>query len=153
MLMSCVFVTRDAVRHPKRFVFGKFVRKPNCSRSEAFVNRGLPVYVYVYIYIYIHMQWNFLTLSSHYLHFSKHKFHVTNSVYLFRNWVPTARYTQSPSSTVTNSLQLLTETIIIYCGIHKRAMILRIVLFNWAPTTRNTLSCIGRWIYRECDLS
>ena len=43
MLTACVFVTRDAVRHPKRFVFGKFVRKPNCSRSEAFVNRGLTV--------------------------------------------------------------------------------------------------------------
>ena len=47
------FVTRDTVRHPRRFVFGKFVRKPNCSRSEAFVNRGLTVYIYIYIYIYI----------------------------------------------------------------------------------------------------
>jgi len=28
---ASVFVTRDTVRHPKRFVFGKFVRKPNCS--------------------------------------------------------------------------------------------------------------------------
>jgi hypothetical protein len=27
------------------FVFGKFVRKPNCSRSEAFVNRGLTVLI------------------------------------------------------------------------------------------------------------
>ena len=41
MLTACVFVTRDTVRHPRRFVFGKFVRKPNCSWSEAFVNRGL----------------------------------------------------------------------------------------------------------------
>ena len=30
-LTACVFVTRDTVRHPRRFVFGKFVRKPNCS--------------------------------------------------------------------------------------------------------------------------
>ena len=30
--------------HPRRFVFGKFVRKPNCSWSEAFVNRGLTVH-------------------------------------------------------------------------------------------------------------
>jgi len=45
MLMACVFVTRDTVRHLRRFVFGKFVRKPNCSWSEAFVNQGLIVYV------------------------------------------------------------------------------------------------------------
>jgi len=44
VLIACVFVTRDTVRHPRRFVFGKFVRKPNCSWSEAFVNRGLTVY-------------------------------------------------------------------------------------------------------------
>ena len=44
VLTACVFVTRDTVRHPRRFVFGKFVRKPNCSWSEAFVNRGLTVY-------------------------------------------------------------------------------------------------------------
>ena len=31
MLTACVFVTRDTVRHPRRFVFGKFVRKWNCS--------------------------------------------------------------------------------------------------------------------------
>ena len=43
MLTARVFVTRDTVRHPRRFVFGKFVRKPNCSGSEAFVNRGLTV--------------------------------------------------------------------------------------------------------------
>ena len=42
-LTACVFVDRDTVRHPRRFVFGKFVRKPNCSWSEAFVNRGLTV--------------------------------------------------------------------------------------------------------------
>jgi hypothetical protein len=30
--------------HPRRFVFRKFVRKPNCSWSEAFLNRGLTVY-------------------------------------------------------------------------------------------------------------
>jgi len=45
VLTSCVFVTRDTVRHQRRFVFGKFVRKPNCSWSEAFVNRGLTVFV------------------------------------------------------------------------------------------------------------
>ena len=45
MLTACVFVTRDTVRHPRRFVFWKFVRKPNCSWSEAFVNRGLTVSV------------------------------------------------------------------------------------------------------------
>ena len=44
MLTARVFVTRDTLRHPRRFVFGKFVRKPNCSWSEAFVNRGLAVY-------------------------------------------------------------------------------------------------------------
>jgi hypothetical protein len=44
MLTACVFVTRDTVRHPRRFLFGKFVRKPNCSWSEAFVNRGLTVF-------------------------------------------------------------------------------------------------------------
>ena len=43
MLTACVFVTQDTVRHPRRFVFGKFVCKPNCSWSEAFVNRGLTV--------------------------------------------------------------------------------------------------------------
>jgi hypothetical protein len=26
LLPACVFVTRDAVRHPTRFLFGKFVR-------------------------------------------------------------------------------------------------------------------------------
>ena len=31
MLTACVFVTRDTVRHQRRSVFGKFVRKPNCS--------------------------------------------------------------------------------------------------------------------------
>ena len=40
MLTACVFVSRDTVRHPRRFVFEKFDRKPNCSWSEAFVNRG-----------------------------------------------------------------------------------------------------------------
>jgi len=30
--------------HPRGFVFGKFVRKPNCSWSEAFVNWGLTVF-------------------------------------------------------------------------------------------------------------
>ena len=45
MLTACVFVTRDTVRHPRRFVFGKFVRKPNCSWSEAFVNRGLTTHL------------------------------------------------------------------------------------------------------------
>ena len=44
VLTACVFVTRDTIRHPRRFVFGKFVRKPNCSWSEAFVNRGLTVW-------------------------------------------------------------------------------------------------------------
>jgi len=44
VLMASVFVTQDTVRHPRRFVFGKFVRKPNCSWSEAFVNRGLTVW-------------------------------------------------------------------------------------------------------------
>ena len=56
MLTACVFVTRDTVRHPRRFVFGKFVRKPNYSWSEAFVNRGLTV-----------LTW------THYLHVSKGK--------------------------------------------------------------------------------
>ena len=42
-LTACVFLTRDTVCHPRCFVFGKFVRKPNCSWSEAFVNRGLTV--------------------------------------------------------------------------------------------------------------
>ena len=45
VLTACVFVTRDTVRHPRRFVFGKFVRKPSCSCSEAFVNRGLTVFL------------------------------------------------------------------------------------------------------------
>jgi len=44
MLTACVFVTQDTARHPRRFVFGKFVRKSNCSRYEVFVNRGLTVY-------------------------------------------------------------------------------------------------------------
>jgi len=44
MLTACVFITRDTVHHLRRFVFGKFVRKPNFSWSEAFVNRGLTVY-------------------------------------------------------------------------------------------------------------
>jgi len=44
VLTACVFVTRDTVRHPRRFEFRKFVREPNCSWSEAFVNRGLTVF-------------------------------------------------------------------------------------------------------------
>ena len=44
VLTAYVFLTRDTVRHPRRFVFGKFVLKPNCSWSEAFVNRGLTVH-------------------------------------------------------------------------------------------------------------
>jgi hypothetical protein len=31
LLPACVFVTRDTVRHPRRFIFGKFVREPICS--------------------------------------------------------------------------------------------------------------------------
>jgi hypothetical protein len=31
LLPACVFVTRDTVRHPRRFFFGKFVREPICS--------------------------------------------------------------------------------------------------------------------------
>jgi len=46
-----VFVTRDTVHHPRRFVFGKFVRKPNCSWSVAFVNRGVTVY-FVNLYMF-----------------------------------------------------------------------------------------------------
>jgi len=53
MLTACVFVSRDTVRHPRRFVFGKLVRKPNYSWSEAFVNRGLNC-IYIYIYILSH---------------------------------------------------------------------------------------------------
>jgi len=45
VLTACVFVTRDTVCHPRRFVFGKFVRNANCSWSEAFVNRGLTVFL------------------------------------------------------------------------------------------------------------
>jgi hypothetical protein len=50
MLTACVIVTRDTVRHPRRFVFGKFVHKPNCSWSEAFVNRGLTVHLFTLCY-------------------------------------------------------------------------------------------------------
>jgi hypothetical protein len=28
LMLACVFVTRDTVRHPRRFLFGKFVREP-----------------------------------------------------------------------------------------------------------------------------
>jgi hypothetical protein len=31
LLPACVFVTRDTVRHPRSFSFGKFVRKPFSS--------------------------------------------------------------------------------------------------------------------------
>jgi hypothetical protein len=32
LLLACVFVTRDTVRHPRCvFFFGKFVREPICS--------------------------------------------------------------------------------------------------------------------------
>jgi hypothetical protein len=31
LLPACVFVTRDTVRHPRRFLFGKFIREPICS--------------------------------------------------------------------------------------------------------------------------
>ena len=37
VLTACVFVTRDTVRHPRCFVFGKFVRKPNCSWTEVWL--------------------------------------------------------------------------------------------------------------------
>jgi hypothetical protein len=29
--LACVFVTRDTIRHPRRFIFGKIVREPICS--------------------------------------------------------------------------------------------------------------------------
>jgi hypothetical protein len=28
LLLACVFVTRDTVRHLRRFLFGKFIREP-----------------------------------------------------------------------------------------------------------------------------
>jgi hypothetical protein len=31
LLPPCVFVTRDTVRHPSSFLFGKCVREPICS--------------------------------------------------------------------------------------------------------------------------
>jgi hypothetical protein len=31
LLLVCVFVAGDTVRHPRRFLFGKFVREPICS--------------------------------------------------------------------------------------------------------------------------
>jgi hypothetical protein len=31
LLPACVFVTRDTIRHPRHFLFGKFVREPICS--------------------------------------------------------------------------------------------------------------------------
>jgi hypothetical protein len=43
LLPACVFVTRDTIRHPRRFLFGKVVREPICSWREAFVNRGSTV--------------------------------------------------------------------------------------------------------------
>jgi hypothetical protein len=46
LLPACVLVSRDTVRHPRRFLFGKFVREPICSWWEAFVNRGSPVYAF-----------------------------------------------------------------------------------------------------------
>jgi hypothetical protein len=50
LLPACVFVTRDTVRHPRRFFFVKFVREPICSWCEAFVNRSsaAPVNYYVF---------------------------------------------------------------------------------------------------------
>jgi hypothetical protein len=30
LLPACVFVTRDTVRHPRLFFYGKFVREPIC---------------------------------------------------------------------------------------------------------------------------
>ena len=61
MLTACVLVTRDAVRHPRHLVFGKFVCKPNCSWSKAFMNWGLTVY----IYMYMHMRGNIPITTSH----------------------------------------------------------------------------------------
>jgi hypothetical protein len=43
LLPACVFVTWDVVCHPRRFLFGKFVREPICSLWEAFVIRGSTV--------------------------------------------------------------------------------------------------------------
>jgi hypothetical protein len=31
LLPACVFIARDTVRHPRRFLLGKFVREPICS--------------------------------------------------------------------------------------------------------------------------
>jgi hypothetical protein len=45
LLPACVFVTRDTVRHPRRFLLGKFVRELICSWWEAFVNRGSTAFV------------------------------------------------------------------------------------------------------------
>jgi hypothetical protein len=47
LLLACVFITRDIVRHPRRFLFGKFVREPICSWCETFVNRGSTIYIYI----------------------------------------------------------------------------------------------------------
>jgi hypothetical protein len=50
LLPACVFVTRDTVRHPRRFLFGKFVREPICSWWQAFVNRGSTVFRIIQCY-------------------------------------------------------------------------------------------------------
>jgi hypothetical protein len=40
LLSACVFVTRDTVRHPRRFLFGnRFVRDERCSWTE------IPLYI------------------------------------------------------------------------------------------------------------
>ena len=64
MLTACVFVTQDTVRHPRRSVFGKFVRKPNCSWSEAFLNRGLTVVLRLYTYFNLGARWKWVVNAT-----------------------------------------------------------------------------------------
>jgi hypothetical protein len=43
LLPACVFVIRDTIHHPGRFLLGKIVRVSNCSWTGVFVNRGSTV--------------------------------------------------------------------------------------------------------------
>lgn len=50
MLTACVFTTWDTVWHPRRFVFRKFVHKPNCSWPEVWLSWSLWSQYYLFIY-------------------------------------------------------------------------------------------------------
>jgi hypothetical protein len=87
-LTACVFVIRDTVRHPRRFVFAKFVRKLNCScfqgfremRVDCIFKNDKNYYYYHYYYYYYYYYYNSWSLIS------KKYFTELNFLTVFMTW-------------------------------------------------------------------